>query len=575
MPRVISVPGFIGGSNRSDVMMDSPEYLLNMFVEKTEAAENRGYTGKRLRSVEGERAVLEFPFETKIGCRGLFTASDGSIFAAFDSKVYRITMKDDGSMKYRDVADLQSTEVSGLVGRPTKVVFAETGGIDSNVIWVDGSSTLFAYSLTTGKFSMYMTPLRVYQHIDGREMDQESHASPTHVVCVAGVICINDSGNDTWYYTDPYVLGSDRDERSAYRLDANDNVVYKDDGVTVETRTVRITDQAANGVSYLWLDRYSLPKYQTAEYVADRITAMVLSGDRIFCFGEKSLQVYALTETADAYGNSYSVFSSTGNNTRDNGAEIGATVATLGGNVFWLGSSTVGEHSVWMSAGGSPTRISSNVMEREIRSLEYVGDAYGFAYAYNGHQFYVLTFPSAGRTFCYDHSTGEWFNRGTRDRDTGEDLHWFPAFAVSAYSQVYLGSYSAQYLVQVDPDKFTDYKDDPIVKQRVSPVFVKDFEPFRLDAFWMEWGTGVVDDPDLNPVAMLEASGDGGNTWGDETWGHGGKAGQHFWRTEWRRCFPAGDDELPRMYVLRVTISDPVKVVITGAKMQITECRRR
>lgn len=91
MPKVISVPGFIGGTNRSDVMMDSPELLLNMFVEKTEAEENRGYTSKRLRSVEGERAVLEFPFSNRVGCRGLFTASDGSIFAAFDNEVYKVT----------------------------------------------------------------------------------------------------------------------------------------------------------------------------------------------------------------------------------------------------------------------------------------------------------------------------------------------------------------------------------------------------------------------------------------------------------------------------------------------------
>lgn len=46
MPSVVSVPGFIGGSSKSDVMMDSPEELLNMFVEKKEVAENRGYTPK-------------------------------------------------------------------------------------------------------------------------------------------------------------------------------------------------------------------------------------------------------------------------------------------------------------------------------------------------------------------------------------------------------------------------------------------------------------------------------------------------------------------------------------------------
>ena len=575
MPSVVSVPGFIGGSNKSDVMMDSPEELLNMFVEKKESAEPRGYTQKILRSVEGERSVMEFPFDTRIGCRGLFTASDGSMFAAFDSSIYRIVRNDVSG-------ELERTIVANIVSRPTQVVFAETGGVNSHVVWVDGSSYLFAYSLKDRTSMQFRTPLRTYKSLDDTEFS-ETYSTPTFVVCISGVICINDSENDTWYYTDPYVIGGDTYDRKVYRL-VNGQVQYGTDGVTVLTDTVSIGSEADNGVAYLWLDRYSLPKFQTAEYVADKITAMVFCNDRIYAFGEKSLQVYTPTMTEDAYGNSYSVFSSTGNNTRDNGAEIGATVATLGGKVFWLGSSTIGDHSVWVSDGGAPVRISSNNIERELRSFGNINDAYGFAYAYNGHQFYVLTIPSADRTFCYDVTTQEWFNRSTRDPSTGMNRYWAPSFAVAAYGDIYLGCYSAQFLIRVDPDKFTDFRNNPIVKRRTSPVFVKDFAPFRLDAFWMEWNTGTTTQQNpvsegryqsaFNPVAMLECSNDGGNTWGMEQWAHGGRIGQYFWRTEWRGGFPCGGCQLPRMYVLRLTISDPVKVVITAAKMQFTASRR-
>jgi len=573
---VVSVPGFIGGSNKADVMMDSPELSLNLFVEKSEVAENRGYTQKRLRSVEGERSVLEFPFDNGIGCRGMFTASDGSIFACFDNKVYRITRKSNGVLGRDEVGTLTKTSLSPIIGRPTQVVFAETGGIDSNVVWVDGTANFYAYSLVRGTMRSFSTPLRVYRKVDGIAIDDETHAEPTHVVCVAGSICINDGANDTWYYTDPYVLGSDSSKRTIYELDADNNVVYKDGSrVEVKTKVVDIAEQSVNGVSYLWLDRYSVPKCQTAEYVADKITALVLSNDRIFAFGEKSLQLYSLTTTSDAYGNSYSVFSSTGNNTRDNGAEIGASVATLGSSVFWLGSSNVGEHSVWMSNGSAPTRISSNNVEREIRSFGNIADAYGFAYAYNGHQFYCLTIPSAKKTYCFDVSTGEWFNRSTRDFKKGVDECWFPSFAVSAYGDIYLGSYNTQHLVMVDAEKTTDYKDEPIIKQRTSPVFIKDFEPFRLDAFFLEWGTGVTDSNVENPVVMLQCSDDGGNTWSDEAWANGGRIGQYWWRSEWRRCFPCGQYSLPRLYSVRVTISDNVKVVMTSAKIQYTQTKRR
>ena len=536
MPSVIPVPGFLGGSSKSDVMMDSPEELLNMFVEKKEVAEPRGYTQKVLRSVEGERAVLTFPFETRIGCRGLFTASDGTMFAAFDASIYRITRNDSGI--------LEKTLISAVTSRPSQVVFAETGGIDSHVVWVDGNSFLYAYSLKNREYRQFKTPLRVYKSADSTDIGEE-YSTPTHVVCIAGVICINDSENDTWYYTDPYVLGGTGDEREIYKL-VNGQVQYENDGVTVQTETVNIAAEADNGVSYLWLDRYSLPKFQTAEYVADRITAMVLCNDRIYCFGTKSLQVYTPTMTEDAYGNSYSVFSSTGNNTRDNGAEIGATVATLGGKVFWLGSNTIGDHSVWVSDGGAPIRVSSNNIERELRSFGNISDAYGFAYAYNGHQFYVLTVPGADRTFCYDVTTQEWFDRSTRDPVTGRDRYWAPSFATAAYGDIYLGCYSAQFLIRIDPDKFTDFRDNPIMKRRTSPVFVKDFAPFRLDAFWMEWNTGTTTQSNpvenggyvsaFNPVAMLECSNDGGNTWGMERWAHGGQNGEAGFPAEATSC---------------------------------------
>ncbi|MBO6135319.1 MAG: hypothetical protein J6P30_01805 [Fibrobacter sp.] len=496
------------------------------------------------------------------------------MFAAFDASIYRITRNDNGI--------LEKTLISAVTSRPSQVVFAETGGIDSHVVWVDGNSFLYAYSLKNREYRQFKTPLRVYKSADSTDIGEE-YSTPTHVVCIAGVICINDSENDTWYYTDPYVLGGTGDEREIYKL-VNGQVQYENDGVTVQTETVNIAAEADNGVSYLWLDRYSLPKFQTAEYVADRITAMVLCNDRIYCFGTKSLQVYTPTMTEDAYGNSYSVFSSTGNNTRDNGAEIGATVATLGGKVFWLGSNTIGDHSVWVSDGGVPIRVSSNNIERELRSFGNISDAYGFAYAYNGHQFYVLTVPGSDKTYCYDVTTQEWFDRSTRDPVTGRDRYWAPSFATAAYGEIFLGSYSAEFLMQVDPDKFTDFRDNPIIKRRTSPVFVKDFAPFRLDAFWMEWNTGTTTQSNpvenggyvsaFNPVAMLECSNDGGNTWGMERWAHGGKIGQYFWRTEWRGGFPCGGYQLPRMYVLRLTISDPVKVVITAAKMQITQTRR-
>lgn len=70
-----------------------------------------------------------------------------------------------------------------------------------------------------------------------------------------------------------------------------------------------------------------------------------------------------------------------------------------------------------------------------------------------------------------------------------------------------------------------------------------------------------------DPQAMLRWSDDGGHTWSNEHWRSMGKIGQYGYRTIWRRL---GMTMKIRDRVYEVSGTDPVKIAIMGAELQIS-----
>lgn len=71
-----------------------------------------------------------------------------------------------------------------------------------------------------------------------------------------------------------------------------------------------------------------------------------------------------------------------------------------------------------------------------------------------------------------------------------------------------------------------------------------------------------------NPEVMLRWSDDGGHTWSNEHWANMGKIGEFYRRVLWRRL---GMTTKIRDRVYEVSGSDPIKIAIMGAELQIEE----
>jgi len=70
-----------------------------------------------------------------------------------------------------------------------------------------------------------------------------------------------------------------------------------------------------------------------------------------------------------------------------------------------------------------------------------------------------------------------------------------------------------------------------------------------------------------NPQAMLRWSDDGGHTYSNEHWASMARIGQYGRRVFWRRL---GMTQKLRDRVYEVSGTDPVKIIILGAELQIS-----
>jgi hypothetical protein len=239
----------------------------------------------------------------------------------------------------------------------------------------------------------------------------------------------------------------------------------------------------------------------------------------------------------------------------------------LSNTIFFLGKDARGAGIVYSIQGFQPIRISTHAVELAIQKMGDVSGTTSFSYQENGHEFYALNFKDASNqsvsdtTWVFDLRTGLWHERaylsqGLFQRSLIED-HTF------IFNKHVVGDYSSGNLYELSSNTFTD-NGAYIPRQRVFPHINADMRRIFYSALQLdlEPGTGIDGSGQgINPQAMLQFSDDGGNSWSSEKWAGIGAIGEKANRVIWRRLGQARDK------VFRVTITDPVKVVLIGAEL--------
>lgn len=250
------------------------------------------------------------------------------------------------------------------------------------------------------------------------------------------------------------------------------------------------------------------------------------------------------------------------------GCAAAASVCKLDNSIFWLGEDERGAGTVWRANGYTPVEVSTEAVAHAIQGYSRIDDAIGYTYQKDKHQFYVLTFPTANKTWQYDAFTGQWMELVWRDPDDGSENRHRSNCHMYFGGEHVVGDWENGNLYALDFDYYTD-NGDPMPAIRVTghisnPSYTRMiFDALQID---METGVGLQSGQGSDPQACLEWSDDGSQTWSNVHRCSMGAVGDYTARVRWTRMGQSRD----RVY--RLTITDPVKRVIVGASQKIRPC---
>ena len=193
----------------------------------------------------------------------------------------------------------------------------------------------------------------------------------------------------------------------------------------------------------------------------------------------------------------------------ENGCSAKYSIAKQGDSLFWLSRSLQGQNVVLKGANYQAQRISTHAIETAIAGYAMISDAVGFTYQQEGHKFYVLSFPTANKTWVYDETCNLWHERAYIDANGVENRHR-SANAAFVYGVNVAQDWETGALYRVDLDVYTD-DGNPIPRRRGFPHMGNDgsrvfYRQFLVD---MEVGTalGTGESPKVDPEYLATETG--------------------------------------------------------------------
>ena len=292
---------------------------------------------------------------------------------------------------------------------------------------------------------------------------------------------------------------------------------------------------------------------------SDTWLSMIVSHGEIWLFGSQNAQVFR------DVGTSPIPFAPIIGTSIQQGIFAPYSVTVWNNGIIWLGANVAGHGRVWYASAYQPQEVSTTAINQAIASYATSSDAIGSVELWNGHEFYVLNFPTEEKTWVLDAATSQWHERGWWDTTNGTYLAYRPGYHATAFGQQVVGDRESGNLYVLDANTFTDVDLAPLRRLRQCPHISAEEQwifhsKLQVDA---EVGLGVSSGQGSDPQIMLKWSDDGGHTWGSEQWRSLGPQGQYKRRALWRRLGRSRD----RVY--QVVVSDPIPVRFVDAYLDV------
>ena len=202
----------------------------------------------------------------------------------------------------------------------------------------------------------------------------------------------------------------------------------------------------------------------SAELQPDKPNGLFTGWEEILISGESTLENWYNSGGAE-------VFSRLNSSNTERGTLSPYTVQKIDNTYFFLDT----ERKVVRLQGRSPVII-SNPFDRDFQAMETVSDARSMQIIPDGETFYIITFPTEGRTFAYDYKRDYW----------SEWSYWD---ATNAERDNYLGQ-TAAYMRKWD-QQLVGSRSDGTVYRTSTSYYKDDTATINTDIYtgWNNYGT--------------------------------------------------------------------------------------
>lgn len=372
-----------------------------------------------------------------------------------------------------------------------------------------------------------------------------------------------------------------------YMLDNGNQIVLVDgtsQGYTIDLEDLkyaRITNEAFYGSSRLALvDGYMLfnrpgtkqwyislineADFDSLDFAsksgsADHLVAVGVTRRNVFLFGQQTTEIWTNTGEANF------TFSRLSGAFIEFGCASADTIAQADGSLYWLSRSKEGHCMVLRSVNYDRERISTFAIENEFQTYERIDDAFAYVHQMSGHYWYVITFPTANKTWVFDAATGEWHERAMLDADGNLNRHVAGCFTY--WNGMHLiGAYDSGVIYELRLDKYSD-DGKPSRRIRSFPHLADDGNRVTYQQFQaaMEVGEG---DFGAQPEVRLRWSDTKGASWGTSISSSLGARGGYLKDCRFLRLGQA------RSRVFELSWSADCPTALNGAYIQIQQASR-
>jgi hypothetical protein len=338
--------------------------------------------------------------------------------------------------------------------------------------------------------------------------------------------------------------------------------------------------------------------YGVKDAYPDNLVTLIVDRRQVYLLGETTTEVW--TDVGNVIAGILTFpFQRVPGTSVQCGIAAPASVARLADSFAFVAQDTRGTATIRAMSGYQVKRISTHAVEQSLLG-ETVSNAVAYTYQLEGHEMYVVTFPSIGNglTWVYDASTQVWhkwlsWSNGQYYRHRSNCGAFFNG-------KYLVGDYANGKIYSIENAVYTE-DGSTIRRLRRAVHLVNDFQRTYFDEMQVQFQPGVgvytalydnyisVVDPFVltsaqtytiaandivyigpappipttaDPQAMLRWSNDGGSTWSSEHWVSVGQQGKYKNRAIWRRLGMARDR------IFEVAVSDAVKFVVVSANLK-------